>query len=165
MAFGFFRRRQKMVIIIMVVLMVSFLVGYQGFELIFHPNRDPVIGRMGDEKITHSMLVAADTDVRTMEKLVQRSARLQAAFSPLMRDNRGEHDSALAFALLLTEAQKAKVRGSDSEVEASIDQLAREWGSKCATFSCIKRAARPQKSGWCSRKARKLKSSALRPRW
>ena len=35
MAFGFFRRRQKMVIIIMVVLMVSFLVGIQGFNMLF----------------------------------------------------------------------------------------------------------------------------------
>lgn len=127
MAFGFFRRRQKMVIIIMVVLMVSFLVGYQGFEMIVHPNRDPVIGQMGDEKITHGMLVAADGDVRTMERLVQRSMRLQEAFAPLMRDNRGDRDAALAFALLLSEAKKAKVRISESEVDASVDQLAREW--------------------------------------
>jgi len=127
MAFGFFRRRQKMVIIIMVVLMVSFLVGYQGFEMIVHPNRDPVIGQMGDEKITHGMLVAADSDVHTMERLVQRSMRLQEAFSPLMRDNRGDRDAALAFALLLAEAKKAKVRVSESEVDASIDQLAGEW--------------------------------------
>ena len=32
MLFGFFRRRQKMVIIIMAVLMVSFLIGFQGFQ-------------------------------------------------------------------------------------------------------------------------------------
>jgi hypothetical protein len=130
MAFGFFRRRQKMVIIIMVILMVSFLVGYQGFEMVFNRNQDPVIGRMADEKITHSMLVSADSDVKTMERLEQKSTRLQAEFFPLMRDNRAEHDSALAFVLLLTEAKKANVHVSSGEVEASIDLLAKEWGAK-----------------------------------
>ena len=35
MAFEFFRRRQKMVIIIMVSLMVAFLVGAKGLNMIF----------------------------------------------------------------------------------------------------------------------------------
>ncbi len=138
MAFGFFRRRQKMVIIIMVVLMVSFLVGYQGFELLFHRNQDPVIGRMADEKITKSIFIAADGDVKTMEKLEPRAMEnldsktrdLLMAFLTLRGENPVEHDVALAFALLQIEAQKAKIRVSESEVDASIDKLAVAWDIK-----------------------------------
>ncbi|NBB95773.1 MAG: hypothetical protein GVY16_08535, partial [Planctomycetes bacterium] len=32
---GFFRKRQKLIFVIMVVLMVAFLVGMQGFEMLF----------------------------------------------------------------------------------------------------------------------------------
>ncbi|MFW6065737.1 MAG: hypothetical protein ACOC9S_02860, partial [Planctomycetota bacterium] len=39
MAFAFFRRRQKLVIIIMAVLMVAFLVGFQGLQQLVSGNR------------------------------------------------------------------------------------------------------------------------------
>ena len=44
MALGFFRRRQKMVMIIMAVLMVAFLVGFQGFSMLLS-------GRGGSDSI------------------------------------------------------------------------------------------------------------------
>ena len=64
MALGFFRRRQKLIFILMVVLMVSFLVGVQGFTALFKENPGEfVVGKADGFEITTGDLQAARADL------------------------------------------------------------------------------------------------------
>ncbi len=142
MAFGFFRRRQKLVMIIMVLLMISFLVGYQGFELFARRSDDPVIGRMGDEKIKLSQKQTADSDVTVLKRLA--ALPWGGYFMVLQNANQGEDDLATSFALLQAEAHRAGIRVSPAEVESEIDALARSYGGDVPT---LLRNLREQKIG------------------
>ncbi|HUU59146.1 MAG TPA: hypothetical protein VMZ50_06355, partial [Phycisphaerae bacterium] len=71
MAFGFFRRRQKMVVIIMAVLMISFLIGFQGFQMIFHTNpEDIVLATTSLGELKNGDLRRADSDVQVLRQFV-----------------------------------------------------------------------------------------------
>lgn len=119
MAFGFFRRRQKMVVIIMAVLMVTFLIGFQGFQMIFSRTpSDRVVGHVGDEEIT---MGALDSALRKMERLrldVHLGAIPMApqheAFNMVRRN--GPVNMRLAYCLLLHEAVEAGIEVSQEEI-------------------------------------------------
>ena len=83
MAFAFFRRRQKMVIIIMAVLMVSFLIGFQGFQTLFAKKPgERVLGRttQGEIRVRDTEMARSDLDVVSMTGLGDRR-RLRSATS------------------------------------------------------------------------------------
>ena len=111
MAFAFFRRRQKMVIVIMVVLMVSFLIGFQGFEMVTHWRRGvPVVGTTRDGRITIEDRTRAETDLFILDSLQIRS------YDYLYLRNNGEQ-AVQAYTLLLREADALgpDVTGADVE--------------------------------------------------
>ncbi len=113
MALKFFYRRQKLVFIIMAVLMVSFLIGYQGLEMFF--------GRGGGEfnwadtrygPLTNTEVRAAETDLRILEQLrfTPDQGRLLAALSQM------GSEGPPSYALLVKEADGTGVRVGDEEV-------------------------------------------------
>lgn len=118
MAFGFFRRRQKLVVIVMVALMVSFLVGGFLFERVSgragmkSPNKI-VVGRFRDgTKVTR-----ADFDLALADLQIIDNARLATdaveAVKFFNRDN-----PAIVYALLIKESQALGPIG-----EADVDGL------------------------------------------
>jgi len=114
MAFAFFRRRQKMVLIIMVVLMVSFLVGLQGFSMLFSAKsqQNIPVGRVGDHDIIQRDLNRAGGDLNILSRL--RLSKIE--FLILLSNGRGNKE--LAYALLLHEAENSGVRVTDADVDA-----------------------------------------------
>jgi hypothetical protein len=131
MAFAFFRRRQKMVIIVMVVLMAAFLVGSQGFRMLLEsiPAKE-VVGTTteGDLKRAQVWTAQADLDVlsRVFPTVVTygRDGRERPQIDPrrptalaFLLLTRQEADAALAYALLLMEADKLGVRVRDEDVD------------------------------------------------
>src|SRR5690554_5472185 len=70
MAFAFFRRRQKMVIIIMVVLMVAFLIGFRGFEIIFDRKIEKQsIGETRHGSIRYADIYSAEHDLNILANI------------------------------------------------------------------------------------------------
>lgn len=66
MAFNFFRRRQKMVMIIMAILMVSFLIGFQGLERILPSRQEKDVrghSAVGDITTTDRQQAEADLQI------------------------------------------------------------------------------------------------------
>ena len=106
MAFGFFRRRQKMVIIIMVILMVSFLLSYQTFEMLTERNRDVEIGKASGSEIRLSDLNMARGEIEILSIAGMR-------MDPLFAGMTAQKDAELAYALLLQEARKSGIKVSD----------------------------------------------------
>jgi hypothetical protein len=127
MALRFFYRRQKLVFIIMAVLMVSFLIGYQGFRMVFERGRGRhVIGRTRNGKIYNVDLLGAQEDLRLLRMMSTTGAETgrpalrippeqYQAMLPLFMVDRGE--AALAYALLIDEAEAAGVRVTDVDVD------------------------------------------------
>jgi len=112
MALGFFRRRQKLVMLIMAVLMVSFLIGFQGVERIFMGrSRDPVLRRTGLGPLRASDLALASNDIRLLSML---GYRLGPEFVRVLA-NGGQQPE--VYATLLQEARSTPV--SVSEVDVS----------------------------------------------
>jgi hypothetical protein len=117
MAFEFFRRRQKMVIVIMVVLMVAFLVSFQGIEMLFSPNaagKAMATTAFGD--LTNGEFQQAGEDVELL-RLVNFArwpldqARLFGHIAAM-----GDFEGRLTYALLLKEAQNRGVKASEGDV-------------------------------------------------
>lgn len=109
-AFGFFRRRQKMVLWIMVILMVAFLIptGLRGLSE-SNPAKE-VIGSAGETEIT----VGARREASTSLELYRRLGLTQGNYAivPLQvflmeaeRSRRGDSDPSLHWALLVQEAR------------------------------------------------------------
>jgi len=122
MAFGFFRRRQKMVVVIMAVLMVSFLVGYQGLRMLTETDpRDVVVGATSAGDLTRGELQAADTDINLLSSYVQLGDVRERDIWPTevefltlrYRNARAER----AYALLLKEAQQAEVMVTEGDID------------------------------------------------
>lgn len=110
MAMGFFRKRQKLIIVIMVALMVSFLVGMQGFTMLTSKGRsDFPLGktRLGELSLADSD--RADSDLRLLQGCVYAGSR---EFQALMMNN---ERAQVAYALLVQQAQEED--GSVSEAE------------------------------------------------
>lgn len=116
MAFGFFRRRQKMVIIVMAILMVSFLIGFQGFEMIYRKSPDDiVIGKLKDGlQIKMRQRRVAEDDLRILE-YVPTGLQLQ-----ILRRSAGAQAD-VAYALLLEEARKAGSGATDADIKDYLD--------------------------------------------
>ena len=123
MAFAFFRRRQKLVVIIMAVLMISFLVGFQGFQLIF--SRNPakrVLGSTTVGEIKVGDVNAARADVDMLAELGLGRPNPMTGPTP--------HDQAFAmlqanegnvvpvYALLLQEAAHSGAAVLDQEIDS-----------------------------------------------
>ena len=127
MAFAFFRRRQKMVVVIMAVLMVSFLVGMQGFKMITdwlgQGEKDFATTKAGT--VTFEDWRAAERDIQLLSPYGLYGAR-QDANSILNTPFPGEiefltlratsSDPSLLYALLLKEAQAADIIVTDTDV-------------------------------------------------
>ena len=114
MAFGFFRRRQKMVIIIMASLMVAFLVGAKGLNMIFGgggSGGDQVIGTTISGTITTGKVRSAHSNLNLLESIgliedVNMFRRINGDQSPL------------AYALLIEEARSMEITVTVEEVKA-----------------------------------------------
>ncbi len=139
MALSFFRKRQKMVVIIMAVLMVSFLIGFKGLEMLFRTKREvQIIGRVADEiEITQPELSFAASTMTQLDSGAWiglgnprrwpmgdiSMAEMDMEFIVLrdinLRDiNGSDRNKALAWKLLSIEADQAGIEVSQSEVDA-----------------------------------------------
>ncbi|MBN1942741.1 MAG: hypothetical protein JW849_05535 [Phycisphaerae bacterium] len=127
MALGFFRKRQKMIFVIMVVLMVSFLIGYQGFSMFFQKNPvKTVIGETPEYDVTLGMLRDARGDLQTLQWLSRGFGRHTfqgAAFEAMAFSAPRTEDQALLYALLLRQAEEDDFAVTESEVDGLIRQM------------------------------------------
>jgi hypothetical protein len=133
MAMGFFRRRQKMVMIIMAVLMVSFLISFQGFDMLM--SKDPAkqaIGKTADGTLTYGEFETAryelsllrDLGLGNPQRMMQAPWPTDMEFFFLERNQQfGEDKVGIAFALLLKEADKANIRVTQGEVDDFFAQI------------------------------------------
>ena len=149
MALGFFRRRQKLVIIIMVALMVSFLVGSYGFNMLF--STDPMKEELGQTRygeLVRADFVAAQADLDVLGNIGLGGNPFRYPPWPtemeyflLTRRNgdRAHH----AYALLLQEARSAGIVASQADVDAFFAQLGYS-GEDYQSFLSTVRAA----GGW-----------------
>ncbi|RPI64181.1 MAG: hypothetical protein EHM48_01255, partial [Planctomycetaceae bacterium] len=131
MALGFFRRNQKFVLILMVVLMVSFLVSYQGMQALMDPNRGGKTygtSKVGD--ITNNQVQQAQTNLTILSKvapLTDAGLRYMYGFpiaipggleyaSITITGDRRQDNSAVAFALLVKEAKDRGIKVTDQDI-------------------------------------------------
>ena len=117
MALGFFRKRQKMIIIIMVLLMVSFLIGMQGFQVLF-PRKsrgDVDVGASRYGEIALGDLDRADSDLRILGNYVELGAR---SIEYIDLQWRNGDRSSLAYALLLQQAGEADATVTEDQIDA-----------------------------------------------
>lgn len=122
MAFAFFRRRQKMVIIIMSVLMISFLIGFQGFQMLLAGKPGKMaLGRtdQGEIRVNHTDRARADLKLVGMTGISDRRAPTSVEFLFLCR----QKNAALAYALLLQEAEKNDIRISRIDLDSFFARL------------------------------------------
>jgi len=123
MALGFFRRRQKMVIIIMVALMVSFLVGFQGFSMLLES--DPAkedVARTRFGEMTRGEFWSAQADLDILSSMGMVSNPWQFPEFYLLRMRNGEQ-AREAYALLLQEARHVGVLAGEGDVDAFFARL------------------------------------------
>ncbi|MFA6135139.1 MAG: hypothetical protein WC869_14085 [Phycisphaerae bacterium] len=116
MALAFFRRRQKMVMIIMAILMVSFLVGFQGLSSLTEGKHGKQsLGATKYGNITVDDLELADSDLRLLNYLNQNDLDFQAMIASSSRPE-------MSYALLLKEAQKSGVAVGTEDENAFLKQ-------------------------------------------
>lgn len=128
MALGFFRRRQKMVIIIMVALMVSFLVGSYGFNMLF--STDPMkreIGRTRTGELLRRDWVFAEAELDVLAGIglggnPYRYPPWPTEMAYLLVRRNGQQD-AYAYMLLLAEARGAGILVSETDVDAFFAEI------------------------------------------
>lgn len=135
MAFAFFRRRQKMVIIIMAILMVSFLIGFQGFSELYQRRPEQAeIGQTPRGKIIAKDLAAAESSISLLGRFIGLGdiQRMMAAKIPgdveFLDLSRGVNPG-LAWALLLQEADKMGFAATDADIDAFLDRVGKPTGS------------------------------------
>jgi len=155
MAFGFFRRRQKMVIIIMVALMVSFLVGWQGVSLFLTPKPEKQkIGetRAGTILRGELMSAAADLDILSAMGFGNRYRYppwpTEMAYIYLQQTN-GEN-ARFAYTLLISEAREAGVLVNEGDVDAFFAGIGLTGDRYAERISSI----RSRNSSWTERHIR-----------
>jgi len=137
MAFRFFRRHQKAVILVMALLMVAFLIGSQGFSMLTRRTyRAELVGHTSLGEIKTDDLMTANNDVRLLaiyarlgnvEFIAQTGWPLGAEF--LMLSMESGRETALAYALLLKEAQARGHAVSGGEIDAFFHQIGLPRGS------------------------------------
>lgn len=143
MAFSFFRRRQKLVVIIMAVLMISFLVGFQGFQLIF--SRDPserVVGTTRFGKLTAGEVAAARGDLDLLTEMglgrsnpVSGPTPHDQAFAVLQTN---EGNTVGTYALLQAEAARSGAIVLDEEIDSFFASQGYAGGDYEALISTIR---------------------------
>ncbi len=137
MAFAFFRRRQKLVIIIMAVLMVTFLIGFQGFEQLVRrrPETEPIgTGRWDD--VLRRDLVQAHGDIELLRIIGLGRSHYQMMGIPTETEflalmNNDWNEVPLTYALLLKEAEDS---GTVSVTDQDVDQFLRDIGLTGAQY-------------------------------
>ena len=132
MALRFFRRHQKMIFVIMVLLMVSFLVGFQGFSSFFQRKPGDIIaGRLADgTKLRQRDLWTAEGDLRILRNLgFEQGFQWQGRTVPLWPMSYLEFSAlgvanqnigpkqVVAYALLLKEAEAIGIKVKGAAVE------------------------------------------------
>lgn len=135
MAFGFFRRRQKMVIIIMAVLMVSFLIGARGLSTVLRKNPSKMIlgtSNVGD--LTSGDVIEASNDLRILRGYLRfgdptRAIKVGWSMDLEMLALGTGDDSQRAYALLLKEATAAGYGAHSQEIDSLLEQLGLAAGS------------------------------------
>ncbi len=124
MALGFFRKRQKLIFIIMVLLMVSFLIGFQGFSMLFQKNPNKVVlGTTPDGKVTLGEFRSARSDLELLRFLAPgfgQNTLQGAAFEAMMTGAPREDERALSFLLLLQQARENDFTVTDPEIDQMI---------------------------------------------
>jgi len=115
MALGFFRRRQKMVIIIMAILMVSFLIGFQGFERLFVRRGGGFeMGRSRYGALTNQDLRRAEFELAILRRLPRPGPDVDLVQVLVAREPE------LTYALLVKEATGSPVRVNLQDVDTFI---------------------------------------------
>jgi len=144
MAFGFFRRRQKMVVIIMAVLMVSFLVGFQGLQMLLSRSQDDLaIGRTSEGEVKRKHVWSAQTDMAILRTFGLENPTLPTGGEFMMLAS-NRRDPALVYALLLIEAEKEGVTVSDADVQ---DFINRQLGISKEAYRDVLSALRQSQRG------------------
>lgn len=127
MALGFFRKRQKMIFIIMVVLMVSFLIGYQGFQMLFQKSpAKTVLGETKNFKVTLGMQNQARSDLEILQWLARGFGRHTfpgAAFDALLYNTPSDVDRATIYTILFHQATEDDYDVTEAEVDNLIRQM------------------------------------------
>jgi len=119
MALGFFYRRQKLVFIIMAVLMVSFLIGYQGLNLILGPSEgSSVAGRLREGRVTGEDIRAAQYDLGVLGDIIWGRGEELMAYMALTRQPATDGGASLAYAMLLKEADATGTTVTEADVDA-----------------------------------------------
>jgi len=123
MALGFFRRRQKMVVIIMVLLMVSFLIGGMGFDMLLGRGSpdDLVVGTTRTGEITQGDLRVAQADIGLLRDTFGLGnpyrvnlVAYDTEFFLLMQN--GDRRAVDTYAMLLEEAARADIPVTEKDV-------------------------------------------------
>ena len=129
MAFAFFRRRQKMVIIIMVVLMVAFLIGFRGFEIIFDRKIEKQsIGETRHGSIRYADIYSAEHDLNILANIgLARPMGQSYSYVPgsieFQMITSRNNDPARTYAMLVQEAQSAKLIINDDDVNSFLASM------------------------------------------
>ncbi|MBI5722815.1 MAG: hypothetical protein HZA50_02570, partial [Planctomycetes bacterium] len=117
MAFGWFRRRQKLILIVMAFLMVSFLIGFQGFDAFIQ--KDPgkeEIGKTRHGKLVRNDLMAAKVEMDLLGEMAGILYRSDPLQIEELRAVAEQKEASNAFALLLVEARQSGVKVTDQDV-------------------------------------------------
>ena len=127
MAFKFFRKRQKLIFIIMVLLMVSFLIGFQGVSMLFKPKSPgkQLVGESPDFKIDYDMLNRGKSDLNLLQNMVTGLGfgDQGMAFNLLTNSNEQGADAPLVYLLLLERAKQQGIGVTDREIDQAIAQM------------------------------------------
>ena len=162
MAFGFFRRNQKIVLVIMVLLMVAFLIPSALQSCGQRGGQKRTIGYVKDDKITNGMIQSAKNQVDLLDRFLRGQDESGRAISLLMFDRfaafHGGCDGALGlgWVLLGHEANEMGVRVT----EAQVDALLRQFGLEGEAYR--QRLVEIQKTGASEKQFRGAVAAYLR---
>lgn len=136
---GFFRKRQKMIFWIMVLLMISFLVGFQGISMLFEgdPTGETIATtRFGE--ITLRDQARAENDLAVMGQIMPGldPFGLEAmVYTSLVGRMASDNDGALGYTLLLEDARHAGIDVSEAQIDQKIETLRDGFASKEVDFT------------------------------
>jgi hypothetical protein len=123
---GFFRKRQKLIFVIMVLLMVSFLVGFQGLSMIFgRGDEDMAMAETKAGPLTYREVQQAESDIDLLRMFIGGFGRSleEGAYTSLTMQAMDDGSVPITYALLLKQAQAAKLRVSEAEVDRMVARL------------------------------------------
>lgn len=129
MAFKFFRKRQKLIFVIMVLLMVSFLIGFQGISMLFKPESPgkQLVGESADFKINYDMLNRGKADLGLLRAMVMGFGfgDQGMAFNVMTNSNEKGADAPLVYLLLLERARQQGIGVTEMEIDEAIRDMNR----------------------------------------